>query len=396
MEINSLWNAAGAASALCAIPGTLELSLLTAGAMWPNRKATGQESEPAGRLAVVIPAHNEEASIGACLKSVLACEGAPELAEVHVVADNCSDATAAVARRHGVAVFERHDQERRGKGHALQYAFDRLIDRGFAAFLVIDADTHVEPNLLRECATAFARGAEAVQCPYLVSNPGGSRSTIQLDLALRAFNLVRPKGRWRLGLSAGILGNGFGVSRAVVERVPYTAHSVVEDLEYHLALVSARIRVEFLASTAVYGVMPEGGTGRSTQRARWEGGRLRLFRERSIWLAGQVARGRARFIEPLLDLLLLPLAFHTLLLTVAASSPFWPVRAAGLAGLGVLAAHLAAAVAHGSNWRQDCKALVQAPLYVCWKLLRLPQTIAASGRGAAWVRTARQTEERAA
>jgi cellulose synthase/poly-beta-1,6-N-acetylglucosamine synthase-like glycosyltransferase len=389
--VETIVQAAGRMGAVASVPGTLELALLTAGSMLPGRRRAAPTGK-FGRLAVVIPAHNEELSIGACLKSLLACTGLPELAEIFVVADNCSDGTAAVVRSLGVNVLERNDTSNRGKGHALLFAFGHLRNQAFDAFLVIDADARVEPNLLVECSAAFAAGAGAIQCPYLVSNAEGSHSTRLLDLALRAFNLVRPRGRGRLGLSAGILGNGWGVSREVLDRVPYTAFSVVEDLEYHLALVDAGVKVEYVGSTVVYGLMPAGGTGRATQRARWEGGRLRIMRERFTWLLGRALRGDLHFAEILLDLLLMPLAFHVLLLASALTSPGF-ARTAGFTGFAVLAVHIALASAAGRSPLNDLKALARVPLYLVWKLAQMPRIITTSARAAGWVRTARAGEQ---
>lgn len=396
MDISALWAGAGAFAAGITLPGTIELGMLTAGALLPGRAKAGQKNSEEWRIAVVIPAHNEEASIGDCLDSLFRCERVSAIAEIFVVADNCTDRTASIARIKGARVLERFDEVNRGKGHALGYALQRLVNVPFDAFLVIDADTAVEPNLFAECEAAFGRGAQAIQCPYLVLDSARSASTRLLDLALRGFNLVRPKGRDRLGLSTGILGNGFGMTRDVARRVPYTAFSVVEDLEYHLALVEAGIRVEFLGTTAVYGAMPAGGGGRATQRARWEGGRLRILRERAPWLAGRLMRGQWRFFESLLDLFLLPLALHVPLLCLAMLAPWTAARLAAIAGMTVVAVHLAAAVAYGHSRKTDVRALCSVPGYVLWKLLQMPRIVAASARSTAWVRTARQPEERAA
>jgi cellulose synthase/poly-beta-1,6-N-acetylglucosamine synthase-like glycosyltransferase len=392
MNIEALWNAAGMAAALASLPGTIQLTLLTAGAVLP-RRAQGPTVSKTGRMAVVIPAHNEEESIASCLQSLFSCNNISRLARVFVIADNCTDRTAEVARACGASVIERQDRHRRGKGHALFFAFQRLMQMDFGAFVVIDADTRVEPNLLDECAKAFDRGVQALQCPYLVSNPDGANSTRLLDVALRAFNMVRPRGRDRLGFSAGILGNGFGMTREVLQRVPYTAHSIVEDLEYHIALVDAGLRVHYIPTTAVYGEMPAAAHGRSTQRARWEGGRLRILRERGVWLAAQILRGRPRFIEILFDLLLLPLVFHVLLLLPAATAGSAFARAAGGAGLFAVAAHLAVTIAHGASPARDLRALCSVPFYAVWKLAQLPRIIADSAGSAAWIRTARSTTD---
>jgi glycosyltransferase involved in cell wall biosynthesis len=209
------------------VPGTIELSMLTIGSLLYKGKAKSVPERALSRLAIVVPAHNESASIGDCIRSLQRCDGFHKLATIFVVADNCSDDTAKVAREAGAQVLERNDARLRGKGHALNFAFSQLMGRYFDGFVVVDADSEVEPTFIREFAAAFALGAEALQCPYLASKPA---SAPLFDLALRAFNLVRPRGRERLGLSVGILGNGFGLSRPVLERVPYRADSVVEDL----------------------------------------------------------------------------------------------------------------------------------------------------------------------
>jgi cellulose synthase/poly-beta-1,6-N-acetylglucosamine synthase-like glycosyltransferase len=214
-----------------------------------------------------------------------------------------------------------------------------------------------------------------------------------MDLSLRAFNKVRPLGRQRWGQSVGILGNGFGLSRSTLEKVPYVATSVVEDLEYHLELLRAGIKVELLPDVQVNGLMPTTSKARSTQRARWEGGRLRMIREFVPRLAGRVLSGRLEALEPLMDLLLLPLSFHTLLLLLAATLGSGPWRIVASAGLGVLVLHILAAVRAGNSPARDLRAMASIPGYILWKLTRLPMILAASLRGAAWVRTERPAKE---
>jgi hypothetical protein len=210
-----------------------------------------------------------------------------------------------------------------------------------------------------------------------------------MSLAFVAFNVVRPRGRARLGLSAGIFGNGFALHRDVMEKVPFGAHSVVEDLEYHLSLVRAGVRVEFLNSAGVLGEMPVGDRGAATQRSRWEGGRLRMVKGWSLPLLGDVLRGRIRLVEPLLDLVGLPLALEVLLLLVALCLPVAWLRIYALAGFAVVGLHLLAAAANGPGLRATAGILLAAPGYIFWKLLMLPRIWKASRSDASWVRTHR-------
>jgi cellulose synthase/poly-beta-1,6-N-acetylglucosamine synthase-like glycosyltransferase len=210
-----------------------------------------------------------------------------------------------------------------------------------------------------------------------------------MNIALMAFNVLRPRGRDRLGLSAGILGNGFALSRKTLERVPYHAVSVVEDLEYHIRLVNAGLKVRFVDTATVYGEMPTGGKGVSTQRARWEGGRFRMAAKFVPPLLGDVCRGKLRLLEPLGDLLLLPLAFHVALVLLSLMTPLWPIRLYAVCALGVVAVHVLATIAVcGGNWR-DLGALFSAVFYVLWKVRTIPALLRNASGNAVWVRTER-------
>jgi cellulose synthase/poly-beta-1,6-N-acetylglucosamine synthase-like glycosyltransferase len=398
MTITSLlvttWCCIGFVAALVSLPGTVELFCLSAGALVPPRSRPSGGKKRFERLAVVIPAHNEEASIGACIGSLRHADPADFGVELVVVADNCEDRTAEVAAGSGARVFVRTDPNLRGKGYALDFAFRQLLAEGVGAFLVVDADTEVTTNFLKEAGNLLQAGADAVQCRYLVSNPGESTRTRLMNVAFLAFNVTRPRGRDRLGLSCGIYGNGFGLRRETLEQVPYLAASVVEDLEYHLSLIRAGKRAEFADRAVVRGAMPSAGKGVETQRSRWEGGRLRIVREKAPALFRDVLNGNLQNLEPLLDLLLLPLAFHVTLLVLAASAPCLPVRGMGILGLAVVALHLSVAIfIGGGSWR-DVAALLAAPFYVFWKLLLIPTLVRNSRRDSTWIRTERKAHDK--
>jgi hypothetical protein len=379
----------GAALLIATLPLVVELLVLTVAALLPSGSAEVNEENEAAplRLAVIVPAHNEEAHIGRCVRSILASE--PESVEVLVVAHNCSDNTTLEVERAGARVLELNDPSQSGKGCALHYGFSRAQAEGFDAVLIIDADSVAAPNLIQAVRHTFISGAKVLQCRYEVHNPDANQRTRLMSLAFVAFNVVRPRGRARLGLSAGIFGNGFALHRDVMEKVPFSAHSVVEDLEYHLSLVRAGIRVEFLNSAGVLGEMPVSDRGAATQRSRWEGGRLRMAKRWSLPLLGDVLRGRIRLVEPLLDLVGLPLALEVLLLLVALCLPVAWLRLYALAGFAVIGLHLLAAAAYGPGLRASAGILLAVPGYIVWKLRMLPHIWKASGSDASWVRTHR-------
>jgi cellulose synthase/poly-beta-1,6-N-acetylglucosamine synthase-like glycosyltransferase len=390
----AIWCCIGLVAAVISLPGTLELFGLTVGALLPSRPRSAEPKNRFQRLALVVPAHNEEAGIGACVASLRRADGAGIEVEIVVVADNCEDRTAELAAEGGARVLVRQDSKLRGKGYALDFAFKQLLAEGTGAFLVVDADTEVSTNFVRNAGSLLQGGADAVQCRYLVRNPGESIRTRLMNVAFLAFNVVRPRGRDRLGLSCGIYGNGFGMLRETLEGVPYLAASLVEDLEYHLSLIQAGKRVQFVDHAVVRGAIPSSGKGVETQRSRWEGGRLRILRERAPGLIREIAHGRLRAVEPLLDLVLLPLAFHVTLLIVAASAPFSLARVTGLVGLAVVAIHLLVAVIIGGGGWRDIASLLAAPFYVIWKLLLIPALVRSSSGDSTWVRTERDAHKK--
>ena len=379
---------------LLSLPGTLELALLTFAGILPGRKHPRSATAPRlpiHKLAVIIPAHDEALNITAPLSSLHRCTVPPALAAftIVVIADNCTDDTARIARDAGARVIERVDHTRRGKGYALQFGFDRLAAEDFDAFLVIDADTIVEANLLVEIVILLENGAGGVQTRYGVLNPEASIRTRLMNIALMGVNVLRPRGRDRLGLSAGILGNGFALTSRTLAAVPYDAHSVVEDLEYSLRIVRSGRRIAFADRTTVRGMMPSAGPGVETQRVRWEGGRLRMIVENVPRLTREILGGRPALIEPLFDLLLLPLAFHVVLLTATAAIPFGPARIYALAAFAMLGLHICTAIVIGGGGWRDFAALLAAPVYTLWKLKIVSKIFKAASFEMPWVRTER-------
>lgn len=376
---------------LLTLPGTIELATVTFAGMLPMRDRMPKGiGTTIAELAIVIPAHDEAASIVRCIRSVASCILPDSIrTEIVVVADNCSDATANLARAANARVIVRSDSARRGKGFALEFAFQTLLDDGFDAVIVVDADSVVDSGLLSEVVRLLRMGADGVQVRYLVLNPENSFRTRLMNVALMAFNVLRARGRERLGLSVGIFGNGFGLSRAALGAVPYDAHSLVEDLEYHLKLVRAGRKIVFADGTWVRAEMTASARGASTQRARWEGGRLRTAVQNLPELLAEVITGKLQLLEPSLELLLLPLAFQLTLLGLVALMPFSLARMYALVALALVAVHVVAGIlVGGGDWR-DFAVLLCSPFYVAWKLAALPRTLNSARGMAPWVRTDR-------
>jgi cellulose synthase/poly-beta-1,6-N-acetylglucosamine synthase-like glycosyltransferase len=374
---------------LITAPLLVELLLVTLAAMLPrSRKALPAPTRPPlGKLVVVVPSHNEEASIARCVHSIAASAGGP--GDILVVAHNCSDGTAAEARAAGAMVAVLNDPALAGKGNALAHGFHiAFAELGADAVIIIDADSAVAADLIGLVRQRL-ENASVLQCRYECRSATNDPRSRLRALAFFCMNVVRPLGRQRLHLSCGIFGNGFAMRRQVLEQVPYNAHSIVEDLEFHLCLIKAGIRCEFLEEARIWAEVPPNAAAAVTQSARWEGGRLRMFQHHAPGLFLQVRRGRLALLEPLVDLAGLPLALEVAALCGLLFFPAPVLRVYAEAGLGIILLHLAVALCLGPDPIAALRALLQAPFYVVSKVAMLPAIIRKARNRAAWVRTSR-------
>ena len=379
----------------------LHLGLLTVAALARRRNPLpSAPSVPQPHFVIVVPAHDEAAGIAATVRSLAAMDYPVDRRRILVIADNCTDDTAARAASAGADVLERTDQLRRGKGFALAVGLrDALGDPAVDAVVVVDADTLVEPGLLLSAAAAMQRGAMVMQADYRVRDPLRSWRTTLMEIAFAAIHTVRNRGRERLGLSVGLRGNGMVFTRKALEICPYSSFGLVEDIEYAARLVDAGIRVAFLEGVTVRGDMPAAGKDAASQRLRWEEGRRRLRREAAPRLARKAIRQRSPLLaDAALELSAPPLARLAVPLIGAAAVAFglghyrqparWSARVATL-GLTSLAGHVTTAWAKSGTGGRGIAALAKVPAYAAWKLTLAGPRRAVDG----WVRTPRSEEK---
>lgn len=329
--------AAGRAlGAVAAAQAGWSLVLLAAAARQPAPAGVTGEGEGAMRFRVLVPAHDEERVLGETLAAVAALEHPAGLVDVVVVADHCTDATAAVARRAGARVLERSAGPR-GKGAALAWALEQDGLGDVDAVLVLDADCRPSANLLAACERRLAQGAAAVQADYTVADPEASRRTALRWVAFRLVNTVRPLGRQALGLSAGLNGTGMAFAAGTLARHGWAAGTLVEDREQHLALVAAGERVAFASEASVVSPMPLGAEAERAQQLRWESGRGALVARWLGPLARRAAAGDRLAAGAMADLLTLPQALvgaaGASAVTVGVAGRSRPARRLGAAAL---------------------------------------------------------------
>src|ERR1700737_4447836 len=275
--------------AVGAVPAAASAAYLLALAMasffYRNRLAEGQ---PSHRLIVLVPAHNEAQLIGRCVRSLIDQAYPAELFRVCVIADNCTDATAAIASGSGAEIMVRHQPEAPGKGRVLRWAMDRILAEPSPpdAIVIVDADSVADADLLGGLESDLRQGHEVIQGECVVRPESGSRRE-SLQAAAVALRLdVRFTGRAVLRMPAVLAGNGMLFTRRILLEHPWNAFTSVEDAEYGLALRLAGVKTVYARGARVYTPSASTETGTYTQSLRWDGGRFALIRS---WLRPMLA-----------------------------------------------------------------------------------------------------------
>jgi cellulose synthase/poly-beta-1,6-N-acetylglucosamine synthase-like glycosyltransferase len=363
-----------------------------------RRRSPLDDSYP--RTVVLIPAHDEEAVIGETLTQLARTLRPSD--RVLVVADNCTDDTAAIARRCGAEVLQRTDAENRGKPFALQYGLDHLAAHPPGVVVFLDADCRVNDETVKRLSDAAARTNSPVQGLNLCRSTasGGGLGAIS-ELGFRFKNLVRPLGPSRLGLPCHLTGTGMAIPWQVLRPVSFTPNHLAEDMQLGIELAFRGTPARFCPDAEVSSPLPGGRSAFLTQRTRWEQGHLRTMLTqlpRLLWLG--LLRGRCSLLFVAADLTVPPLA---LLVAVWVAASF-VTSAAGLLGASWLPAILLAAAgcvltsAVLAGWFVFCRRQVslRSLLAVPWYVLRKLPIYARffCGRGQKeWVRTARSLDD---
>jgi len=363
--------------------------------------------DPTSKVWIVIPAHDEESGIATTVRSCRAANYPSKLFDVVVIADNCSDRTASVAASAGCRVVERFDSVNKSKGYAIEYLIASLIESGelesLDALVIIDADTTIDPDLLRYFDRDMRAGRDWIQCYYTVANPDQSSRTRLMTYAFSLYNGVVPFGLNALGTSASFKGNGMCFSTRGLRRIPWRSYGLVEDMEYSWTLRLAGEKIQFEPGVSVYGAMlRSGGEAAANQRRRWEYGRNEIrkkFLGRFLRAKGMAWWEKAASV---LELSIPPMAWVILvyvtlsaLNTAAILAPavqalpvvwgmFVAFQVVMTAALGTYA--IAPFLVMRLPWRYG-SSLALLPFYLGWKVL-----VSLAGRPEQWVRTAREPQ----
>ena len=227
-------------------------------------------------IAVLMPAHNESLVITQTIQSIM-----PQLKsqdQLLVVADNCSDDTAAIARNLGATVIERTSQNERGKGYALDYGLQHLKANPPQIVLIIDADCMVENDAINKLASACVVYQRPIQALYLMeSQPNASLKARIAAFAWLVKNKVRPLGFKALGLPCQLMGTGMAFLWEDIIKVNLASGHIVEDMKLGADLSRMNKAPLFLPDALVTSIFPPTAEATNTQRTRWEHGHLSMI-----------------------------------------------------------------------------------------------------------------------
>jgi cellulose synthase/poly-beta-1,6-N-acetylglucosamine synthase-like glycosyltransferase len=349
------------------------------------------------RTAVLIPAHNEGAGILPTIRDIQAQLGPHD--SILVVADNCTDNTAAIVQTAGVEVTVRADPARRGKGYALEFGVRHLGRDPPDIVVVMDADCRLDENALRYMSDRAMASGRPVQSLYLMQAPENAPPGKEVNLfAWRVKNWIRPLGLGLFGLPTQLFGTGMAFPFSLLMDRDLGNSRLAEDCALGIALASAGYPPLFVSEARVHSHFPVSQGGIESQRQRWEKGHLeniidlvpgalaRSLHDRNLGLAALAID----MAVPPLSLLVLVTALCAVLGGVAFVLGA-PPAALAIPSLSVLLVVLGTALAWRAVGRDvlPLRELLHLPLHAIRKL-GFYHGIASGKASSSWIRTDRK------
>jgi cellulose synthase/poly-beta-1,6-N-acetylglucosamine synthase-like glycosyltransferase len=312
------------------------LEIVAATTLSRRRQSVSPKPDACPPVAVLVPAHNESSGLLPTLAIILG-----QLRSVDrllVIADNCSDDTAALARATGAEVVERRDPTKRGKGYALDWGVQHLSSNPPAIVVIVDADCALADGAIDCLASTCASTTRPVQALYLMTAPATSEINHQVaEFSWRVKNWLRPLGLLALKLPCQLMGTGMAFPWEVLCSANLANAHIVEDLKLGLDLTLARHPPLFCPSARVTSEFPSSVKGAGTQRKRWEQGHLdMILKNAPRMLAIAIARRDWNLLAITLDLAVPPLSLLGMLVFgIFGLSLLWAIAGYSLVALAV-------------------------------------------------------------
>lgn len=369
-----------------------------------GRKPNPGRSDPPlpCQVCIVIPAHNEQHYIAQTVSTLR--KQLTSADELLVVADNCTDNTASLARTSGARVIERSDPAHRGKAYALEFARQELNKRYRPpeVVIVVDADCHVERGSILKLCQAVRETRGPVQALNLMDAPeGAALRTRLLSFAFLLKNSLRPAGLARLGAACTLTGTGMAFPWALFSSTQLATNQLAEDLALSKSLAARGVRAQFCPQAVIRSTFPEDASAQQQQKKRWEHGHLAtLFRGTGAWIM-QIMRNRQwRDSFLILDTLTPPLSLYASIVAVALAVmgllhvvgfqiPTHPTAILAVGTLSMITAILL-------GWYREGRQLIRwhewmtIPVFMLWKLPIYARYL--TQRSTPWQRTRRPNE----
>lgn len=272
------------------------------------------------RFMLIIPAHNEEAVVGNLVESLKKLDYPKDLYDIYVIADNCTDATAKVAKEMGAIVYERFDEKHKTKGYALQWFLQQKIDEDapYDAFCIFDADNIVDDQFLKVMNRKLCQGEDVVQGYKDIKNPSDTWVSAGYAIFYWTMHRFYHLARYNIGLSPLMNGTGFMVKFDVIKPEGWNTKTLTEDIEFSLKRIIKGKKLGWAKDAIVYDEQPVGFKQSWIQRERWTVGHMQCLREYTKPLASAVAEHKTVMnFDGLLYLLgTAPMLVLTLLLVI--------------------------------------------------------------------------------
>ena len=246
------------------------------------------------RFMTIIPAHNEEKVVVNLIESLKKLDYPKDLYDIYVIADNCTDKTAEVAKKAGSIVYERFDEAHKTKGHALQWFLAQKIeeDAPYDAFCIFDADNIVDENFLKVMNKKLCQGEEVVQGYKDIKNPSDSWVSAGYAIFYWTMHRFYHLARYNIGLSPLMNGTGFMVKFDVIKPQGWNTKTLTEDIEFSLKRIIEGKKLGWARDAIVYDEQPVGFKQSWTQRSRWTVGHMQCLKEYTKPLAEAVVKNK--------------------------------------------------------------------------------------------------------
>ncbi len=261
---------------------------------------------------ILMPAHNEALVINDVLTSLKSEIGS--LSNVIVIADNCCDNTADIARKLGATVIERFNDQYKGKGYALDAGLTAISDALPQTIVVLDADCYCSGDSFSQLVLSSQQTDNVVQALYLMKSPDSASVTTRVaEFAWLVKNQIRATALTHLGINCQLQGSGMAFPSRVFDQVSFASGSIVEDLELGLKLTACNESIRLNIASKVISYFPTSTSGSQAQRTRWEHGHLASIRTLPQAAIHALFQKRIRALFSILDAMLPPTVLWTLI-----------------------------------------------------------------------------------